>query len=95
METTITETLDNTPEEKEVVNEKPQSTLKEKASAEEIQTDVKSRLAKRSDKEDVFVPSTSAMVEKAAKQIAEQQGFEYNRGTSIGARLIAQSRGIK
>lgn len=60
--------------------------------AEKIQTDVRAKLAKKSDREDAFVPSNPAALEKAASQVAEESGFMLNRGTSIGARLIARSR---
>lgn len=103
VENIVTETLEETPVVEEtveevveaVVEEAPQSTLKDKPSAEKIQTDVQSRLGKRSDTDDVFVPATSAVVEKAAKEVASQQGFDYNRGTSVGARLMARAKGIQ
>jgi hypothetical protein len=60
--------------------------------AEVIQTDVKTKLAKKTDQEDVFVPSNPVALEKAATQVAKDEGFELNRGTSIGARLMARSR---
>jgi hypothetical protein len=60
--------------------------------AGKIQTDVRAKLAKKSDKEDAFVPSNPVALEKAASEVAEQENFELNRGTSIGARLIARSR---
>ena len=58
----------------------------------EIETDVRTRLTKRPVEENPFVPSSPAVLEAAAKQIAEQEGFDFTRGTSIGARLIARSR---
>lgn len=59
---------------------------------EQVQTDVRAKLAKKTDNEDVFVPSTSPQLEKDAKELAETKGFEFNRGTSVGARLMARSR---
>ena len=60
--------------------------------AEKIQTDVRAKLAKKSDQEDAFVPSNPAALEKAAEEVAKAEGFDLTRGTSIGARLIARSR---
>ena len=60
--------------------------------AEEIQTDVRQKLAKKSVEENVFVPANPVALEKAAGLVAQEQGFELNRGTSIGARLIARSQ---
>ena len=62
------------------------------AKAETIQTDVRAKLARKTDGEDVFVPSTPPQLEAEAKTIAENSGFEFNRGTSVGARLMARSR---
>jgi hypothetical protein len=59
--------------------------------AEKIQTDVREKLAKKSTEEDVFVPTTPAALEKAATEVAKDKGFELNRGTSIGARLMARA----
>jgi outer membrane biosynthesis protein TonB len=64
----------------------------EAVTSEEIQTDFRQKLAKKTDQEDIFVPSNPAALEKAAVQVAEESGFTLNRGTSIGARLIARSR---
>jgi hypothetical protein len=64
------------------------------AAAEEIQTDVRAKLAKKTDREDAFVPSNPVALEKAADQVAQTEGFELTRGTSIGARLIARSRNM-
>lgn len=61
-------------------------------SKEEIETDVRTKLNKRSDDEDIFVPSNPVALEKAASVVAETDGFELNRGTSIGARLMAKAR---
>jgi hypothetical protein len=60
--------------------------------AEKIQTDVRAKLAKKSVDENVFVPTNPAALEKAAGQVAQEQGFELNRGTSIGARLLARAQ---
>jgi hypothetical protein len=62
--------------------------------AEKIQTDVRAKLAKKSDHQDAFVPSNPAALEKAASEVAKQENFELTRGTSIGARLIARSRNM-
>jgi hypothetical protein len=59
---------------------------------ETIQTDVKAKLARKTDAEDIFVPANPIALEKAAEVVAEKDGFELNRGTSIGARLLARSR---
>lgn len=62
------------------------------ATPEKIQTDVRERLAKKSLDENIFVPASPAALEKAAAQVAEENGFSLNRGTSIGARLIARAQ---
>jgi hypothetical protein len=59
--------------------------------AERIQTDVREKLSKRSVEENVFVPANPAALEKAAAEMAQEKGFELNRGTSIGARLMARA----
>lgn len=64
----------------------------EAAAPEKIQTDVREKLARRTDNEDVFVPANPVALEKAAKEVAKEQGFELNRGTSIGARLLARAQ---
>ena len=58
----------------------------------EIETDVRTKLTNRSQEEDIFIPTSPAVLEAAAKKVAEKEGFELNRGTSIGARLMARSR---
>jgi hypothetical protein len=72
------------------------STEPEKVNAKkesvQIQTDVRERLARKTDSGDAFVPSNPASLEKAAKEVAAEQGFSLNRGTSVGARLIARSQ---
>ena len=59
--------------------------------AEKIQTDVREKLANKSVEKDVFVPTNPAALEKAATEVAKDKGFELNRGTSIGARLMARA----
>jgi hypothetical protein len=59
---------------------------------EQIETDVRKKLLNRSQEEDIFVPTSPAVLEAAAKKVAEVEGFDLNRGTSIGARLLARSR---
>ncbi len=65
----------------------PEATTKEV-----IETDVRTKLQSRTTEEDIFVPTSPAVLEAAAKKVAEQEGFDLNRGTSIGARLLARSR---
>jgi len=60
--------------------------------AEKIQADIRQKLSTRSLNENVFVPSNPASLEKAAKMVAQENNFELNRGTSIGARLLARSQ---
>ena len=60
--------------------------------AETIQTDVRQKLSKKSVDENVFVPANPAALEKAAAAVATDSGFELNRGTSIGARLMARAQ---
>jgi hypothetical protein len=64
----------------------------EPQSKEKIETDVRKKLGKKTDNEDVFVPANPAALEKEAKLVAQEQGFDLNRGTSIGARLMARRR---
>lgn len=59
--------------------------------AEKIQTDVREKLSKKSTEDNVFIPANPAALEKAASQVAEEKGFDLNRGTSIGARLMARA----
>ena len=59
---------------------------------EKVQTDVRAKLAKRTDNEDMFIPSTPKQLDEDAKEVAKNAGFEFNRGTSVGARLMARSR---
>jgi hypothetical protein len=59
---------------------------------EKIQTDFREKLAKKSTEDNVFVPSNPVALEKAAAEVAKEQGFEFNRGTSIGARLMARAQ---
>jgi hypothetical protein len=62
------------------------------ASPEELQTDFREKLAKKSTEDNVFVPSNPVALEKAATEVAKEQGFDFNRGTSIGARLMARAQ---
>ena len=64
----------------------------EAAPAEKIQTDVREKLLKKSVDENVFVPTNPVALEKAASEVAKEQGFELTRGTSIGARLLARAQ---
>lgn len=73
------------------VSEEPQAPAPA-AAPEKIQTDVRERLAKKSVGDNIFAPTTPAALEKAAEEVAKEQGFEFNRGTSIGARLIARAQ---
>ena len=72
------------------------STEPEKVDAKQesvkIQTDVREKLARKTDSGDAFVPSNPASLEKAATEVASEQGFELNRGTSVGARLMARAQ---
>jgi hypothetical protein len=60
--------------------------------SEKVQTDVRAKLAKKSDKDNPFVPANPVALEKAAAEVAKEKGFEMNRGTSVGARLIARAQ---
>ena len=60
--------------------------------AEKIQTDVREKLANKSVDANVFVPTNPVALEKAAAEVATDSGFELNRGTSIGARLMARAQ---
>lgn len=62
------------------------------AMKEQIETDVRKKLQSRTQEEDIFVPTSPAVLEAAAKKVAKEEGFTLNRGTSIGARLLARSR---
>ena len=63
------------------------------AAPEKVQTDVREKLAKKTDEStDPFVPQTLPQLERAAKEIASENGFDLNRGTSIGARLMARAQ---
>jgi hypothetical protein len=59
---------------------------------EKIQTDFREKLVRKTDAQDPFVPSNPAALEKAAEDVAKEGGFEFNRGTSIGARLMARAQ---
>ena len=58
-----------------------------------IETDVRKKLDRKTDDDsNPFVPSNPAQVEADAKRVAVESGFELNRGTSVGARLMARSQ---
>jgi len=63
----------------------------EAAAPEKIQTDFREKLTTRSVENNPFVPSNPVALEKAAGEVAKEKGFELNRGTSIGARLMARA----
>ena len=75
----------------ESLDEEPMA-APEATPAETIQTDVRQKLAKKSTDENVFVPANPVALEKAAEAVAIDSGFELNRGTSIGARLMARAQ---
>ena len=63
------------------------------AAKQVIETDVRKKLDRKTDDEsNPFVPSNPAQVEADAKRVATESGFELNRGTSVGARLMARSQ---
>ena len=58
-----------------------------------VETDVRKKLDRKTDDDsNPFVPSNPAQVERDAKSIADAAGFELNRGTSVGARLMARAQ---
>jgi hypothetical protein len=58
-----------------------------------VETDVRKKLDRKTDDDsNPFVPSNPAQVEADAKRIATDSGFELNRGTSVGARLMARAQ---
>jgi len=59
---------------------------------ETIETDVRKKLAKKTEEENPFIPQNSAQLEAAAKEVAKEKGFDLTRGTSIGARLMARRK---
>jgi hypothetical protein len=63
----------------------------EAVTPEKIQTDFREKLTSKSVENNPFVPSNPVALEKAAGEVAEEKGFELNRGTSIGARLMARA----
>lgn len=77
--------------ESEAPSEEP-TPAPEASAPEKIQTDVREKLSKKSVEENIFVPSNPAALEKAATEVAKEQGFELTRGTSIGARLLARAQ---
>ncbi len=63
------------------------------AEKEVVETDVRKKLSRKTDDTtNPFVPTNPAQVEADAKRVAEINGFELNRGTSVGARLMARSQ---
>ena len=65
------------------------------AEKDSIETDVRKKLARRVDdntNNNPFIPSNPAQVEADAKRVAEENGFDLTRGTSVGARLMARSQ---
>lgn len=58
---------------------------------EKIQTDFREKLSTKSVEKNPFIPSNPVALEKAAGEVAKDKGFELNRGTSIGARLMARA----
>jgi hypothetical protein len=63
------------------------------AEKEAVETDVRKKLARKTDDTtNPFIPTNPAQVEADAKKVAEANGFELNRGTSVGARLMARSQ---
>lgn len=90
-----TQPVDQTPEPAVIEVETPSENTvvaEEAAAPEKIQTNVREKLANRSIEENIFVPSNPAALEKAAAQVSQEMGFELNRGTSIGARLLARAQ---
>jgi hypothetical protein len=98
IENLTTETKEESPSAAEPVNLETEAPTTDPVAAPEatpavkIQTDVREKLMKRSVDENVFVPSNPAALEKAAGEVAKESGFELNRGTSIGARLMARAQ---
>ena len=89
----ITEKVAPEPENIEVQSQTEEPVAPAEAAApEKIQTDVREKLARRTDNEDVFVPANPVALEKAAAESAKENGFELTRGTSIGARLLARAQ---
>ena len=85
--------------EKDPVNLEVQSLDEEPVEApapapkEAIETDVRKKLARKTDDTtNPFVPANPAQVEADAKKVAAENGFELNRGTSVGARLMARAQ---
>jgi hypothetical protein len=64
----------------------------EAAPKEAIETDVRTKLSNRTEGENPFIPAPPAKIEAEVQKIAKESGFELNRGTSIGARLMARAK---
>lgn len=65
--------------------------LKEAASKESIEASINDKLSRKNDDEgpNPFVPL--AQLSGEVKAVAEREGFELNRGTEVGARLLARA----
>lgn len=59
-------------------------------SAVEAEVNAKLKRTPDDDGRNPFDHTNPAALEKAAEALAKQQGFELNRGTAIGARLMAR-----
>lgn len=68
--------------------------LKEAASKESIEAAINDKLARKNDDEgpNPFIPLSQLNGE--VQEVADKEGFELNRGTEVGARLLARSRRI-
>lgn len=91
------ETVEKVTDAKEPVNLEVQTSEEpvaapEAPAPEKLQTDFREKLGRKTDNQDVFVPSNPAALEKAAAEVAKDNGFELTRGTSIGARLLARAQ---
>jgi hypothetical protein len=62
------------------------------AAPEKLQTDFREKLTNKTTEDNIFVPSNPVALDKAAAEVAKNQGFDFNRGTSIGARLMARAQ---
>lgn len=65
--------------------------VKEAASKESVEAAINDKLSRRADAEgeNPFVPLTQ--LQNEVKDVANKEGFPLNRGTEIGARLLARS----
>ena len=95
VESIVEETAEESHPEPKVAEVKVSSeegTLAPAASPDQIHAQIKEKLSNRLNEEDAFIPSNPANLEKVAAQIAEEKGFVLNRGTSVGARLMARAQ---